>query len=158
MTQAFVGLGSNIGERNATIEAALEAIGMLDETRVIRVSTLIETKPIGPIAQGDYLNGVCQIETGLAARGLLDALLDIERSLGRDRAGEMRWGPRTVDLDLLLFGDRAINEQGLCVPHPRLSGRLFVLEPLCEIAPERIVPGCRQTVHRLYKELIRRGG
>jgi len=157
MTQAFVGLGSNLGDRSATIADAVVAIGLLDTTRVVRVSTLIETKPAGPIRQGDYLNGVCQIETELTARDLLEALLDIEHSLDRDRAGEQRWGPRTIDLDLLLFGDRSINEPGLCVPHPRLCERLFVLEPLNEIAPELIVPGCRQTVHRLYSELVRRG-
>ena len=157
MTQAFVGLGSNLGGRSATIAAAVDAIGLLDTTRVVRVSTLIETKPVGPIAQGDYLNGVCHIETEQTARGLLEALLGIEQALGRDRASEQRWGPRTIDLDLPLFGDRSINELGLCVPHPRLTERLFVLEPLNEIAPELIVPGCRQTVHRLYSELVQRG-
>lgn len=156
MYKAVVALGSNLGDRRATIDSALAAIGSLQHASVERVSTLIETDPVGPVEQGRYLNGVCVIETTLAARELLDALLAIEKSLGRDRSTEQRWGPRTIDLDLLVFGDVIIDEPGLCVPHPRLAERMFVLEPMNEIIPELIVPGCRLTVHQLYSELTNR--
>lgn len=156
MTKAVVALGSNLGDRRATIDSALTAIDSLQFASVERVSTLIETDPVGPIEQGSYLNGVCVIETTLSARELLEALLAIEKSLGRDRSTEQRWGPRTIDLDLLVFGDVIIDEPGLCVPHPRLAERMFVLEPMNEIIPELIVPGCRLTVHQLYSELKNR--
>ena len=134
MTLAYVGLGSNLGDRAALIRRAAELIG------ATRVSTVIETEPWGLVDQPPFLNAVAEIETTLSARQLLDHLLDVERRLGRERIGP-RWGPRTIDLDLLLYGDEVIEEPGLVVPHPHLRERRFVLEPLAELVPTRILPG-----------------
>lgn len=132
------------------------ALGLLRDTAGIpgvRLSPVIETEPVGPPGQGPYLNAAASFETTLTARTLLDRLLTIERRLGRDRAGTQRWGPRTIDLDLLLFGDSVINEPGLVVPHPRLTERRFVLGPLAAIEPDLIVPGTGRCVRELLAEL-----
>lgn len=134
MTAAYVGLGSNLGDREALIREAAELIGAL------RLSTIIETEPWGYENQPRFLNAVAEIETRLPPRALLDELLDVESKLGRERVGQ-QWGPRTIDLDLLLFGDESIDEPGLVVPHPHLTERLFVLEPLAELVPTRRIPG-----------------
>ena len=134
MTVAYVGLGSNLGDREGLIRRAAELIG------AVRLSTLIETDPWGYENQPRFLNAVAEIDTTLSARQLLDHLLDVERRLGRERIGP-RWGPRTIDLDLLLYGDEVIDEPGLVVPHPRIAERRFVLEPLAELVPTRILPG-----------------
>ncbi|HEY7795994.1 MAG TPA: 2-amino-4-hydroxy-6-hydroxymethyldihydropteridine diphosphokinase [Gaiellaceae bacterium] len=134
MTRAYVGLGANLGDREATIRAALEAL-----PGVVAVSSLRETDPVGVTDQPQYLNGVAALETGLSPRELLDALLAVERELGRER--RERWGPRTIDLDLLLYGEETIDEPGLTVPHPRLHERRFALEPLSELAPDALIPG-----------------
>jgi 2-amino-4-hydroxy-6-hydroxymethyldihydropteridine diphosphokinase len=134
VTRAYVGLGSNLGDREATIRGAVEAL-----PGVVAVSTLRETDPVGVTEQPAFLNGAVVLETDLSARELLELLLSVERSLGRER--RERWGPRTIDLDLLLYGDEAIDEPGLTVPHPRLHERRFVLEPLAELDPELAVPG-----------------
>lgn len=157
MTEAVVALGSNLGDRTSSIRASLARIEELPGTSVVRVSTLIETDPVGPVEQGVYLNGVCLLETALDARGLLIELLAIERELGRDRSREERWGPRTIDLDLLVFGELVIDEPGLKVPHPRITERLFVLEPMNEIVPELIVPPGRLTVNQLHQRLVQAG-
>jgi len=134
VTRAFVGLGANLGDRERTIRAALAALDAEDGIDVVAVSTLRETEPVGVGPQPDFLNGAAELETTLTARELLDRLLDTERRFGRVRApGEH--GPRTLDLDLLLFGDEEIDEPGLTVPHPRLHERSFVLEPLAELDP-----------------------
>ena len=104
------------------------------------VSVLRETDPVGVTEQPSFLNGAASIDTTLTPRELLDALLRVERQLGRVRDGA-RWGPRTIDLDLLLYGDEAVDEPGLCVPHPRLAERRFALEPLAELDPDALVPG-----------------
>jgi 2-amino-4-hydroxy-6-hydroxymethyldihydropteridine diphosphokinase len=132
-TTAYIGLGSNLGEREATLERALTEIDGLPGTRVSLVSSFHETKPVGVEDQPDFVNAVARVETSLEPRDLLDALLAIERGLGRNRAVEQRWGPRTIDLDLLLYGDEAIAEPGLEVPHPRLLERAFVTDPLREV-------------------------
>jgi 2-amino-4-hydroxy-6-hydroxymethyldihydropteridine diphosphokinase len=132
--KAYVGLGSNLGDREATIRRAAELIG------AVRLSPVIETEPWGYEDQPRFLNAVAEVETELPPRRLLDHLLDVERRLGRERVGP-RWGPRTIDLDLLLYGDEAVAEPGLEVPHPRLHERLFVLEPLAMLVPERKIPG-----------------
>jgi 2-amino-4-hydroxy-6-hydroxymethyldihydropteridine diphosphokinase len=132
--KAYVGLGSNFGDREATIRRAAELIG------AVRLSPVIETEPWGYEDQPRFLNAVAEVETELPPRRLLDHLLDVERRLGRERVGP-RWGPRTIDLDLLLYGDEAVAEPGLEVPHPRLHERLFVLEPLAMLVPERKIPG-----------------
>lgn len=135
MTRAFIGLGANLGDREATIRAALDALAEEGGIEVVAVSTLRETEPVGVGPQPLFLNGAAAIETTLTARELLDRLLATEQSFGRTRTpGEH--GPRTLDLDLLLYGDEQIDEPGLTVPHPRLHERAFVLEPLAEIAAD----------------------
>ncbi|MCA9273909.1 MAG: 2-amino-4-hydroxy-6-hydroxymethyldihydropteridine diphosphokinase [Phycisphaerales bacterium] len=153
MTEAYIALGSNLGDRRQTLDNAVRAIDALRSILVIARSSLIETDPVGPIEQGKYLNGVIRIETDLTARELLSELLRIEASLGRDRSSAERWGPRTVDLDLLIFGDAQIDEPGLRVPHPRIAERRFVLEPLYEISPNLIVPGIDRSVRELLAEM-----
>jgi 2-amino-4-hydroxy-6-hydroxymethyldihydropteridine diphosphokinase len=134
MTMAYVGLGSNLGDRERLIARAAELIG------AVRVSTVIETEPWGYGDQPMFLNAVAELETQLTPRQLLDHLLDVERRLGRERIGP-QWGPRTIDLDLLLYGDQTIDEPGLVVPHPRLAMREFVLRPLAELVPSLKIPG-----------------
>jgi 2-amino-4-hydroxy-6-hydroxymethyldihydropteridine diphosphokinase len=134
VTLAYVGLGSNLGDREAQIRHAATAIGAR------RLSSLLETEPWGVEDQPRFLNAAAEVETSLSARAFLGRLLAVEESLGRVRAGE-RWGPRTIDLDLLVFGGEVIDEPGLVVPHPFLRERAFVLEPLCELAPALEIPG-----------------
>jgi 2-amino-4-hydroxy-6-hydroxymethyldihydropteridine diphosphokinase len=139
MTLAYVGLGSNLGDRESLIRSAAEQIGAL------RLSELRATEPWGYEKQPKFLNAVAEIETELPPRRLLDHLLDVEARLGRERVGP-KWGPRTIDLDLLLYGDETIDEPGLVVPHPRLLEREFVLEPLADLVPWLKIPG-DGTVH-----------
>jgi 2-amino-4-hydroxy-6-hydroxymethyldihydropteridine diphosphokinase len=134
VTRAYIGLGSNLGDREQLIRDAAELIGAR------RLSTIRETEPWGVEDQPRFLNAVAEIETSLTPRHLLDRLLQVERRLGRERTGP-RWGPRTIDLDLLLYGEQALDEPGLVVPHPRLGERLFVLEPLAELVPAQKIPG-----------------
>jgi 2-amino-4-hydroxy-6-hydroxymethyldihydropteridine diphosphokinase len=134
VTIAYVGLGSNLGDREATVRHAAELIGAR------RLSKLYETEPWGLVDQPQFVNAVAEVETRLDARGLLHELLDVERRLGRERSGP-RWGPRTIDLDLLLFGDEVLDEPGLVVPHPYLHERLFVMEPLADLDPTLEIPG-----------------
>jgi 2-amino-4-hydroxy-6-hydroxymethyldihydropteridine diphosphokinase len=134
VTLAYVGLGSNLGDREALILRAAELIGAR------RLSTLHETEPWGYENQPRFLNAVAEVETSLSPRGLLDQLLDVERRLGRERVGH-RWGPRTIDLDLLLYGEEVVDEPGLEVPHPRLLEREFALRPLAELIPAQKIPG-----------------
>lgn len=141
--RAFVGLGSNLGDREATIRGAVALLGERAGIDVVAVSTLRETDPVGYEDQPRFLNGVVALDVDLTARGLLDELLEVERELGRDRSREARWGPRTIDLDLLLFGDETVEAPGLTVPHPRLAERRFVLEPLHELAPDLTLPDGR---------------
>jgi 2-amino-4-hydroxy-6-hydroxymethyldihydropteridine diphosphokinase len=140
VTSAYVGLGANLGDREHTLRAAVEALAAEDGIETIAVSTLRETEPVGVGDQPPFVNGAVELETTLTARELLDCLLAVEQRFGRVRApGEH--GPRTLDLDLLLYGDEVIDEPGLTVPHPRLHERRFVLEPLAELAPGLVVPG-----------------
>lgn len=134
MTLAYVGLGSNLGDRETAIRRAAELVGAR------RLSSIRETEPWGVEAQPRFLNAVAEVETELEPRPFLERLLAVERELGRVREGP-RYGPRTIDLDLLLYGDRVVGEPGLEVPHPRLGERLFVLEPLAELAPGLEIPG-----------------
>jgi 2-amino-4-hydroxy-6-hydroxymethyldihydropteridine diphosphokinase len=145
MTRAYVGLGANLGEREATIRAAVAAL-----PGVVAVSSLRETDPVGKTDQPRFLNGVAALDTELSARELLDKLLTVERKLGRERHD--RWGPRTIDLDLLLYGTETVDQPGLTVPHPRVHERRFALEPLAELDPELVVPG-RGRVKDLLAEL-----
>ena len=141
--RAYVGLGSNLGEREATLREALTRLGELDGVALVAVSSFRETDPVGNVDQPRFVNGAAEIETNLGPRELLDRLLEVERSLGRDRSREERWGPRTVDLDLLLYGDETVGEVGREIPHPRLAERPFVLEPLLELDPELRLPNGR---------------
>ncbi|MDX6487867.1 MAG: 2-amino-4-hydroxy-6-hydroxymethyldihydropteridine diphosphokinase [Gaiellaceae bacterium] len=141
MTRAFVGLGSNLGDREATILRALARLQEEPGLSVVRVSALRETEPVGYLEQPRFLNGVAELSTELSARELLSRLLAIERDLGRTRDDGPPLGPRTIDLDLLLHGDEVIAQAGLQVPHPRMHERRFVLEPLAEVAPGLVVPG-----------------
>jgi 2-amino-4-hydroxy-6-hydroxymethyldihydropteridine diphosphokinase len=140
VTRAYVGLGANLGDRERMLRAAVDALAAEEGIEVVSVSTLRETEPVGVGEQPRFLNGAAELETTLTARELLDRLLAVEQRFGRVRIpGEH--GPRTLDLDLLLYGDEVIDEPGLTVPHPRLHERRFVLEPLAELAPGLVVPG-----------------
>ena len=140
MTRAYIGLGANLGDREATIRRALELLDRHPDVSVVAVSTLRETEPVGYADQPRFLNGAAALETVLGPRDLLSRLLSVERALGRTRNGP-RWGPRTIDLDLLLHGAEVVDEPGLRVPHPRLAERRFALEPLAELDPGLVVPG-----------------
>jgi 2-amino-4-hydroxy-6-hydroxymethyldihydropteridine diphosphokinase len=141
MATAFVGIGSNLGEPEGQIAAALDRLAAEEGVELVAVSALRETEPVGYLEQPNFLNGAVRIETGLSARELLQRLLAIETRLGRVRGEGPRFGPRTIDLDLLVYGDERIDEPGLIVPHPRLAERRFALEPLAELAPGLEVPG-----------------
>jgi 2-amino-4-hydroxy-6-hydroxymethyldihydropteridine diphosphokinase len=140
-TTAYIGLGANLGDREQTIRRALQAIDDAPDAWLLGVSTLRDTDPVGIVDQPRFLNGVAMIGTTTSPQGLLEFLLDLERRLGRDRTSSPPGGPRTIDLDLLLFGDETIDEQGLQVPHARLHERRFVLEPLLELEPKLVIPG-----------------
>ena len=140
MTRSFVGLGGNLEDPRAQIERALELLRAEEGVEVVAVSTLRETDPVGLEDQPRFLNGAAELRTALSARELLERLLGIERRLGRVRGRGPRFGPRTIDLDLLLHGDEVIAEPGLVVPHPRLHERRFALEPLAELDPQLEVP------------------
>jgi len=139
VTRAFVGLGANLGDREATLRRAVELLAADPEIELVAVSTLRETDPVGYLDQPRFLNGAVEVETTLLPRELLDRLLGVERALGRERTGP-RFGPRTIDLDLLLYGEEQVDEPGLRVPHPRLHERGFALEPLAELDPALVVP------------------
>jgi 2-amino-4-hydroxy-6-hydroxymethyldihydropteridine diphosphokinase len=146
VVRAFVGLGSNLGDREENLRRAL---ARLAELGPLRCSSIRETDPVEVTDQPRFLNAAAEIQTELAPRDLLDRLLAIERALGRDRRRERRFGPRLVDLDLLLYGDEVIAEPGLTVPHPRLAERVFVLEPLDELDA-----GLRLPDGRAVRELL----
>jgi len=148
--RAYVGLGSNLGDRSAHLLLGLSALSRLPDTHLLRLSPVYETEPVGP-PQPPYLNLVAELETELAPRALLGEMLAIERALGRER--RERWGPRTLDLDLLLYGDLVLEEEGLTVPHPRLHQRAFVLVPLLDLLPEGRHPLLGQSFRELLASL-----
>jgi len=145
---AYIALGSNVGDRERHLRAAFAALRALRGIRDVVASRVYETDPVGPGKQRPYLNAVARVTTELPPRDLLDELLAIERSEGRERGG-VRNAPRTLDLDLLLYGESEIDEPGLVVPHPRMAQRAFVLEPLCDLAPDLVIPGVRAPVSAL---------
>lgn len=150
----FIGFGSNLGDRVDLCDRAVTLLSLLPHSQLLAVSSLYEAEPVpdaGAPGDGWFLNGVVQIETDVAPQSLLAVCREIERSLGRDP--EHRSGPRTLDLDILLYGDRVIEEQDFLVPHPRLHLRRFVLEPLAELAPTLVHPVLRQTVSHLLAQL-----
>ncbi|GAB4122592.1 MAG: 2-amino-4-hydroxy-6-hydroxymethyldihydropteridine diphosphokinase [Sideroxydans sp.] len=135
----FIGLGSNLAQPVAQVERALVALDTLPDSRLVARSSLYRSAPLGYADQPDFVNAVAQVESGLSARALLDALLRLEQRFGRTR--EFRNAPRTLDLDLLLYDDLIHHEPGLTVPHPEMHRRAFVLQPLLEIAPDCVIPG-----------------
>jgi 2-amino-4-hydroxy-6-hydroxymethyldihydropteridine diphosphokinase len=137
-TTAFIALGANLNDPQRQLARALDAIAHLPETTLMRTSSFYRSAPVGYTAQPEFVNAVCEVATNLAPRALLDALLAIERSHGRERS--FANAPRTLDLDILLYGDRVIGEADLIVPHPRMLERAFVLLPLAEIAPHVKIP------------------
>jgi 2-amino-4-hydroxy-6-hydroxymethyldihydropteridine diphosphokinase len=141
VARAFVALGSNLGDREGTIRAAVAALDETDGVEVVAVSSLEETEPVGYLDQPRFLNGAAELRTDLGPRELLELLLAVEARFGRDRAAGPPRGPRTLDLDLLLYGSERLDEPGLELPHPRLHERLFVLRPLAELDPSLEVPG-----------------
>jgi 2-amino-4-hydroxy-6-hydroxymethyldihydropteridine diphosphokinase len=157
MADAYIGLGSNLGDRFANLAAARDAIGK-QTGKITALSSIYDTEPWGPVKQDNYLNQVVRIAVSTKPRDLLGFLLGIERTLGRDRTNEMRYGPRTIDLDILLYGDEAVNEADLIIPHPRLAERAFALVPLAEIAPELAIDGTpiRELVSRIDSSGVRR--
>ncbi len=146
--QVYLAMGSNLGDRDAHLVAGLAALRATAGIEVVAVSPLYETDPVGPPPQGPYLNGAIELATSLAPDALLKRLLEIEVSQGRTR-GPGRNAPRTLDLDLLLYGDRKLAGPDLEVPHPRLADRPFVLEPLCDLAPDLIHPTLGETIETL---------
>jgi 2-amino-4-hydroxy-6-hydroxymethyldihydropteridine diphosphokinase len=137
--RAYVGLGSNLGDPAAQIAAAFDALAVLPSTTLVARSRLYRSAAWGPIDQPDYINAVAALDTCLAPEALMASLLAIERAAGRVR--DARWGPRLIDLDLLLHGDCALDSDTLTLPHPRLHERAFVLLPLAELAPTLVIPG-----------------
>jgi 2-amino-4-hydroxy-6-hydroxymethyldihydropteridine diphosphokinase len=148
--RAYIGLGSNLGEPTALIRAGLSELARLAKTRIEACSSLYRSAPVGRQDQPDFVNAVCRVRTGLAPSALMHDLLEIESRHGRERRGE-KGGPRTLDLDLLLYGQESIRSEQLTVPHPRLHERALVLYPLSELEPELVIPG-RGTLRELLAD------
>jgi len=148
---AYIGLGSNIGESAELIKAALNELDKCEGIDVSAVSETLKTKPLGPVDQADYFNAVAEVQTTVSPEELLKSLQAIETLLGRDR--KVKWGPRTIDLDLLLYGNRIINSPGLTVPHSQMHLRSFVLKGMCQIAGDLVHPVLKQTMRELNKRI-----
>ena len=151
MTRVFVGIGSNLGDREFLIRNAVEGLRAMPRTAVLRVSSLYDTDPVGEVEQPPFLNAVAWLESELEPRELLWHLLLIEKRMGRVRA--QRWGPRSIDLDLLFFGDTALDEPDLKVPHPEAHRRAFVLYPLHELDPDFLHPVTGEHIRKMMKRL-----
>ncbi len=149
--RAYIGLGSNIGNREEYLKQAISAIDSLEDVRVCRQASIQETEPYGYLEQAPFLNTVICIETLLEPEELLSELMQIEQEAGRTR--EIHWGPRTLDLDILLYDDRILTSPDLVIPHPGIEKRRFVLDPLCEIAPYEVHPLLNKRFITLKEEL-----
>ncbi|HIJ82290.1 MAG TPA: 2-amino-4-hydroxy-6-hydroxymethyldihydropteridine diphosphokinase [Desulfuromonadales bacterium] len=150
---AYIGLGSNLGDREFNLLMAVAEIGKVPESKVTALSPFYETTPVGSVKQDNFYNAVLKLETGLAPRKLLEHLLQIESSRFKRKRTVLQ-GPRRMDLDLLLYGSEIIEEDGLTVPHPRLSERRFVLQPLCSIAPQLLHPASGRSIAGLLAALV----
>ena len=146
---AYIGLGSNIRPRKTVLEQAIEKVAALPESALVKRSSWYETQAVGGVASGDFINGAVLLHTTLPPRTLLEHLNKIERDLGRIRY--QKWSDRTCDLDLLAYGELTLDEPLLCLPHPRIVERAFVLAPLAEIAPNLVLPGKTETVLELLR-------
>jgi dihydroneopterin aldolase/2-amino-4-hydroxy-6-hydroxymethyldihydropteridine diphosphokinase len=153
--KAYVALGSNLGDRRGLIQRALEGLSALEEVRLGRCSTLIETAPYGGVEQGNFLNGAVELDTLFTPQELLEALHTLEQQANRVR--QVHWGPRTLDLDILLYDDLVLHSEQLTIPHADMTNRAFVLEPMAEIAPYAVHPGLGKTMEQLLAELKERG-
>jgi 2-amino-4-hydroxy-6-hydroxymethyldihydropteridine diphosphokinase len=151
MERVFLGLGSNLGDRAKNIRRAVRLVGSIGRTRVVSVSSLYETEPVGYADQPDFINAAVEIETVLTPRELLCEIKGIERSMGRKKT--FRFGPRVIDIDILLFGNLTVDEPDLVIPHPRMLERRFVLMPLVEIAPQAIHPVSGETIASHLKNI-----
>lgn len=153
---AYLALGSNLGDKNAYLDQAVEKLADREGILSLMESSRIITPPMGgPAGQGDYLNSVCRVETTLSPQELLAATQAVEAALGRDRgSGYVRWGPRTIDIDILLYDDIIVESPALTIPHRGLSERYFVLKPLTELAPNLVVPGAGGTVTEMLERLV----
>ena len=150
----FLGLGGNLGDRDANLREALTRLDATKDIRVLRVSSFYETEPVGP-PQPRYLNAACAVETTLSPEELLDAIHRVEDDMGREREVQDRWGPRNIDVDLLFYGDETINSDCLTVPHREGHTREFVLRPMAEIAPDFEHPVLHHTMTELLEEVTR---
>ena len=161
MSKVFVGVGSNLGDREFLIRKAVESMRDLPRTLVVRVSSLYDTDPVGEVDQPAFLNAAVWLETTLEPRELLWQLLLIEKRMGRVRS--QRWGPRPIDLDLLFYGEESVDEPDLTIPHPEAHRRAFVLLPLLELDPDFVHPATGETIRKMIKRLppnppVRKGG
>jgi len=152
---AYIGIGSNIEDRKKNLDRAIELLNLANDVEVTTVSSYINTAPVGYTDQPDFLNAAVEVKTTLAAKDLLEICKNIEKELKRERI--IRWGPRTIDLDILLYGDLIQNEENLTIPHPRMHEREFVIKPLNEIAPQAFHPVLKQAISDIYQVLQRRG-
>lgn len=155
VVRVYIGIGSNLGEPRAQVEKALQSLQLLSVNGEFTASPLYQTTPTGPQDQPDFINAVAGFLTLLSAQDLLQALKAIENSQGRQRDG-VRWGPRTLDLDLLLYGNESIDMDELTVPHPRIRERAFVMVPLFDVAPDISIPG-QNDLQVLMKKVSREG-
>jgi 2-amino-4-hydroxy-6-hydroxymethyldihydropteridine diphosphokinase len=156
--RAFIGLGGNLGDVPSTLKHAIAMISALPDVAYVAQSGFYRTPPWGGVEQPDYVNAVLELDTGLEPHALLEQLLEIERRHGRDRSGELHWGPRTLDCDILLYADRSVVTPSLTIPHPRMTQRAFVLVPLAELNDQLSVPGegpLRLLLERLPPQPIR---
>ena len=151
MNKAYISLGSNLGRRGDNLDSAIAKLNAHEKIKVDKVSRQYETYPEGKLDQPMFLNSVAKLSTELMPQELLKALHDIENELGRLRIE--KWGPRTIDLDILSFNDMTVNEVDLKIPHPLMAERSFVLEPMSEIAPDFVIPGYKLTVKELFDNI-----